>query len=315
MNAGRATERRIRPVTHQPASGRATLAGVGAIVLWAALALLTTLTGELPPFQVLATGFGVAGIAGIAFTAAHGAAGWRAWRAPPPALALSVAGLFGYHALYFYSLKHAPALEANLINYLWPLLIVLFSGLLPGMRLHGAQVLGALLGLASALLLVTRGHGVGIDPAALPGYLAALAAAVTWAGYSVLNRRHAQVSSAAMVPACLVVAALGAGAHLLFETTRAPSPVQWGALLAMGIGPVGAAFLLWDRGTKRGDIALLGSLSYLAPLLSTLLLVAAGQARTHWTQALAIALLMGGAWISVQAGTRAARALRAEPAA
>jgi drug/metabolite transporter (DMT)-like permease len=69
----------------------------------------------------------------------------------------------------------------------------------------------------------------------------------------------------------------------------------------MGIGPVGAAFWLWDHGTKRGDIALLGSLSYLAPLLSTLLLVVSGRAQAHWIQGVAILLLLAGAWLSVHA--------------
>jgi drug/metabolite transporter (DMT)-like permease len=294
----------VNVVAAAAAQRPATLAGVCAIVLWASLALLTTFTDGLPPFQVLATGFGIAGVGGAVWTALQGAAGRRAWRVPPSALALSVAGLFGYHALYFFALKHAPALEANLINYLWPLLIVLFAGLLPGVRLRAGSLVGALLGLAAAVLLVTRGRGVQADASALPGYLAAFGAAVVWGAYSVLNRRHADVSSASIVPACLGVAVLGAIAHIAFERSVVPDPGQWLALLAMGLGPVGAAFFLWDHGTKRGDLALLGSLSYLAPLLSTLLLVLAGRAQPHWVQAIAVALLMLGAWISLR-GSRA----------
>ena len=288
----------------------ATLAGLCAILLWASLALLTTFTDGLPAFQVLATSFGAAGLAGTAWTLLQGEVGRQAWRVPRPALALAVAGLFGYHALYFFSLKHAPALEANLINYLWPLLIVLFAGLLPGVRLRAGSLVGALLGLASAVLLVTRGRGVDVDAAALPGYLAAFAAAVVWGAYSVLNRRHADVSSISIVPACLCVALLGAAMHFAFERSVVPSAGQWLALVVMGLGPTGAAFLLWDRGTKRGDIALLGSLSYLAPLLSTLLLVLAGRAQPHWVQAVAVVLLMLGAWLSVH-GAQAANPARA----
>ncbi len=283
----------------------ATIAGVFAIVLWASLALLTTYTEGLPPFQVLAIGFAIAGMLGTLRAALRGRVGWRALRAPPSALALSIAGLFGYHALYFFSLKRAPALEANLINYLWPLLIVLFYGLLPGSRLRAAHVVGALLGFAAAVLLVLR-NGIAVDARALPGYLAAFAAAVIWAAYSVLNRRHADVPSDAIVPACLGVALLGVFAHLLFEQTVAPTSGQWIALAAMGLGPVGAAFFLWDTGTKRGDLALLGSLSYLAPLLSTLLLVVSGRAQAHWLQAVAVALLMFGAWISLRPERKAA---------
>ena len=279
----------------------ATWAGVAAIVLWSSLALLTVATGPLPPFQVLAIGFGIAGLCGTALTAARGRVGWREWRVPPAALALTVAGLFGYHALYFFSLKRAPAVEANLINYLWPLLIVLFSALLPGVRLRAGNVVGALLGFAAAALLIAGGASATAGQGALPGYAAALLAAVTWAGYSVLNRRFADMPGSAVVPACLVVALLGALAHLAFEHTVLPSVPQWIALAVMGLGPVGIAFRLWDRGTRHGDLALLGSLSYLAPLLSTALLIAAGRTQTRWTQAVAVVLLTVGAWLSMRA--------------
>lgn len=284
----------------QATDRRATGCGLLAILLWASLALLTTLTAGLPPFQVLATGFGVAGLLGLAHAATRGRAGWRALRQPPAALALTTTALFGYHALYFIALKRAPALEANLLNYLWPLLIVLFAGFLPGVRVRGGQWLGTLLGLAAAVVLVTRGSSIDIRADYLPGYAAALGAAVIWAAYSVGNRRHPDVPSAAIALPCVLVALLGAAAHAGFETTVQPEPGQWLALLGMGIGPVGTAFLLWDIGTKRGDIALLGSFSYLAPLLSTLLLVIAGQAQPHFSQAMAIALLLLGAWLSVR---------------
>ena len=277
----------------------ATLSGLLAIILWSSLALLTTATDGLPPFQVLALGFGFAALFGFIRTTLRGRAGWQQLRQPWSALVLTTAALFGYHALYFIALKHAPSVEANLLNYLWPLLIVLFAGLLPGVRVRGVQLAGTLLGLIGATVLVSRGGAIDIQAQYLPGYLAALSAAVVWAAYSVLNRRHAQVPSEAIIVACALVAALGLLAHLGFEQTVAPSLQQWLVLAAMGIGPVGAAFLLWDYGTKHGDIAVLGGLSYLAPLLSTLLLVLTGRAHPHWSQAVAIALLMLGAWLSL----------------
>ena len=279
-------------------TGRATLSGLLAILLWSSLALLTTATAGLPPFQVLALGFGFAALFGLALVWVRG--NWGELRQPASALVLTTTALFGYHALYFIALKRAPAVEANLLNYMWPLLIVLFASFLPGVRVRGMQIAGTLLGLAAAVILVTRGSGIEIQPQYLAGYLAALGAAVIWAAYSVLNRRHAQVSSSAIIVACAGVALLGALVHAAFEQAVSPTPLQWGVLALMGLGPVGIAFLLWDHGTKHGDITLLGSLSYLAPLLSTLLLVVAGQAAPHWSQGVAIGLLTLGAWLSVR---------------
>lgn len=281
---------------------RATAAGFAAVLLWSSLAVLTTATDGIPPFQLLALGFGVAGLAGVALLLRPGGPGLAALRQPPAAGLLCIGALFGYHALFFLALKRAPVVEANLLNYLWPLLIVVFAALVGGTRVRAGQWLGTLLGLAAAALLVLRGGRPDLAPAHLAGYLAALGAAVIWALYSVLNRRFEAVPSSAMAGACLAVGVLGAAAHAAFETTVAPTATQWLAIVALGLGPTGIAFWLWDIGTKRGDIAVLGTLSYAAPLLSTGLLLAFGRAQPHPTQVVAVALLLLGAWLSVRGG-------------
>lgn len=290
----------------------ATAAGFVAIVLWASLALLTTATGGIPPFQLLALGFGVAAVAGLAWTLRPGGAGLAALRQPPAAAALTAGALFGYHALYFIALKRAPVVEASLLNYLWPLLIVVFAALIGGTRVAPGQWLGTTLGLAAAVLVVTRGGRPDLQPAHVAGYVAALAAAVVWALFSVLNRRFAAVPSSAIYVACAATALLGAIVHATFEAWVAPTAGQWAVIAALGLGPTGIAFWLWDIGTKRGDIAVLGTLSYAAPLLSTALLLLAGRAVPHWAQAVAVALLLAGAWLSVRAAPRSAEHAPAE---
>jgi drug/metabolite transporter (DMT)-like permease len=274
-------------------------------VLWSALAALTTATRGIPPFELLALTFGLGGALGCAWLLWPRGPGWRALRQPAPAAALAIGALFAYHALYFVALRSAPPVEANLVNYLWPLLIVVFAALLPGVRVRGRQWLGTLLGLAGAALVVSGGRGVALRPEHVPGYLAALGAALTWSAYSVLNRRYAAVPSDTIAGSCLAVGVLAALAHALFESWVAPSAAQWLVIATVAVGPVGAAFWFWDRGTKHGDIALLGTLSYAAPLLSTALLLLAGRAEPRWTQAAALSLLLTGAWLSVRSAARA----------
>lgn len=281
-----------------PATGHATLAGFAAICLWSLLAVLTLGSADLPPFLLLALGFAVGGILGLALLLRPGGPGLAGLRQPLPAFALTSASLFGYHALYFIALKSAPVVQANLLNYLWPLLIVVFAAALLRQPVSGRQWLGVLLGLAGAMVIVSGGGRIEIDPAHLPGYLAALGAALTWGAYSVLNRRFAHVPSAVIAGPCLVVAVLGWLCHLLFEDAVTIDPSQLWMVLAMGLGPVGIAFWLWDIGTKRGNLAVLGSLAYAAPLLSTLWLLLAGAAAPHWSQAVACALIVGGGLLS-----------------
>lgn len=277
---------------------RATVIGFSAILMWSLLALLTVASGKVPPFQLLAMTFAIGGAIGAAWVARAGA--WVALRQRPAVWALGVCGLFGYHALYFLALRLAPPAEAGLLNYFWPLLIVLFSGLLPGEHLRLHSIVGALSGLAGTVLLFM---GKGLAPALdyVAGYSAAFCAAFVWAGYSVLSRRFAGVPTAAVAGFCLTTAGLAALCHLVFETTVWPSNSgQWLAVLALGVGPVGIAFYAWDVGVKRGDIRLLGVASYAAPVLSTMFLVLAGYAAPSATLGLAALLIAGGGLLAAK---------------
>lgn len=277
---------------------RATAIGGLAILLWSSLALLTTLSGDIPPFQLVAMSFALAFLVGTTAAMARGRGVVAPLRQPWPVWLLGVGGLFGYHFFYFLAFRLAPdaAVEVNLLNYLWPLLIVLFSALLPGHRLTAGHVLGGLFGLAGTALLVTgKGRGLSIEAAYLPGYLSAAACAVVWAAYSVLSRRFGHVPTEAVGGFCLATAVLAALCHVAFEATVVPGAMEWLAVLLLGTGPVGAAFFVWDHGVKRGDIRALGALSYATPLLSTFLLILFGRAEAGWAVWTACALIVGGA--------------------
>jgi drug/metabolite transporter (DMT)-like permease len=271
----------------------ATLIGFTAVLLWSLLAVLTSATGEIPPFQLAAMTFAIGG--GVGFLAVAGTPGaLRTLKQPLPVWALGVGGLFGYHALYFAALRLAPPAEAGLLNYFWPLLIVLFSALLPGERLRSHHLIGALLGLVGTVLLFAR-QGQAVAGAFLPGYIAAFLAAIVWASYSVLSRRFGQVPTQAVAGFCVATGVLACVCHLIFERTVWPASLgQWLAVLALGVGPVGAAFFTWDIGVKRGDIRVLGAASYAAPVLSTMFLVLAGFAEPTMRLGIAAALIAGG---------------------
>jgi drug/metabolite transporter (DMT)-like permease len=282
---------------------KGTLIGSLAVLLWGALAALTVSLKVIPPFQLLAMGFGIAFASGSLWLLLTGGPRRLALFRQPSAFWLqAIAGLFGYHALYFFALRLAPAAEANLINYLWPLLIVLLSAFVPGgSRLRAAQLTGALMGLASTIFLIGGGGSLGAASGSLWGYAAALSCALVWSSYSVLNRRFAAIPSEAMIGVCGAVALLGLGAHLLFEpASMTPAGRDWLALAALGVGPLGLAFLAWDYGTKHGDLPVLGTIAYGAPVLSTMLLVLLGLAEPTTRLAIACALVVGGALIATR---------------
>ncbi|MEG3641607.1 aromatic amino acid exporter YddG [Magnetococcus sp. PR-3] len=281
----------------------ATRLGFGAILLWSTLGLLTAIAGPLPPFQMVALTFSVSAVMGLIGIISPGPWGRSMHKYPLKLWGLGLWGLFGYHFFYFLALGHAPAVEANLINYLWPLLIVLFSGLLPNEHLSRWSIIGVVLGFIGAASVVVTAEGSLSNEAAGFGYFMAVMAALAWSSYSVLSRHFAHIGSDAVAGFCLLTAISAWACHISMETWVAPSLTQYAALTSLGLGPVGLAFFLWDRGMKRGDIQLLGTLSYLTPLLSTLLLISFGHGQWRSSLLMAALLIVSGAFLASKKST------------
>ncbi len=264
------------------------LLALAAITLWSTLALLSVPLARVPPLLVMGITLTTGGLLS--------APRWRAWRVPPRTLALGLYGLFAYHLCLFVALRRAPAVEANLINYLWPLLLVLLAPMvLPGTRLAARHVAGGVAGCVGAMLVIAGRGATSGGAGHIDGYLFALAAAFIWATYSLLCKRVAAFSTAAVGLFCLLSGALALACHALFEPRYAPDAGEWLRLGALGLGPLGAAFYLWDAALKRGDPRTIGLLSNLTPLLSTAWLVLGGQGHLTWVTGVAALLIVGGA--------------------
>ena len=271
------------------------LLALGAIVLWASLAMLGVRLAHLPPFWLT----GVALLIGSVVALPLSRFDLSQFRVPAGTLALGVYGLFGFHFLLFIALRHAPPVQANLINYLWPLgMVVLAPVFLPGLKLTWRQLLAALLGFAGAALAILGGKS--IEGGLAWGYLPALASAFVWASYSLWTQRVPPFATAAIGLFALVSGLLSLLCHVLLEPPVQISAQDWPWLVLMGLGPLGAAFFLWDAALKRGDPRQIGLLSFITPLLSTLLLLWHRGETVSGSVAGAAALIIGAAWLGRQ---------------
>ncbi len=278
----------------------ATLIGFIAILLWSLLALFTASSGNVPPFQLAALTFAIGASIGVCRWVLKPSRISKL-KQPIAVWALGVIGLFGYHFAYFTALRNAPAVDASLIAYLWPLFIVLFSALLPGEKLKIHHIVGTLLGLCGAVLIVTKGSFFNFQSEYIYGYSVAFVCALIWSTYSVLSRRFSHISTDVVTGFCLVTAMLSFIAHMFLEQTIWPGDIkQWLAIIGLGLGPVGLAFYTWDLGVKHGDIQVLGAASYIAPLLSTLILIMFGFAKLTTIVVAACLLITLGAIIAAK---------------
>ncbi len=281
-------------------SNKATAIGFCAVLIWAFLALLTTAAGNIPPFELASITFLIGGLTGAAtWPFRRGATsnlnqGWKVWT-------LGTAGLCLYHCTYFFALQSAPPVEASLIAYLWPLLIIVFATFLPNENIKLHHMIGIAFGIIGTVLIVTKGGSVAFASGLKLGHILALACAFIWAAYSVASRHMSNVPTDVVAGFCFITSAVTFILHVIFEPTIIPQTVmQWSAILALGLFPLGAAFYAWDFGMKRGDIMVLGAVSYVAPLLSTLILLASGYAAWHWSIAAACGLITIGALVSAK---------------
>ena len=271
---------------------RASWLALGAIALWATLAPVGVRLSHLPPFLTAGCALLIGSLVALPWSGFQ----WRLAIVPAQTLALGIYGLFGYHFLLFLAFRTAPAVQANLVNYLWPLLIVVLAPLFnPHCRLQLRQVLAALAGFSGAVLVMTNGQSIDAD--FNWGYLAALASAFIWATYSLMTQRVAAFHTAAIGYFGFVSGILALLCHFLLETPVALSMSDTGLLTWMGIGPLGVAFYLWDAALKNGNAQQIGLLSFLTPLGSTLLLLIDRQEALTSLVACAGALIVGGAWL------------------
>lgn len=276
----------------------ANLYALGAIALWALLASLGVSLKHLPPFLLT----GIALLIGSTLALPAVLRDRAQWKIPAATLALGVYGLFGFHFLLFIALRHAPAVEANLVNYLWPLFMVVLAPLfLKGVRLSTVHVAAALLGFAGAAVAILGAAGGSSAGGWSWGYLLALGSAFIWASYSLLTRRVPAFPTAAIGLFGLVSGLLSLLCHWVLEPAAVLSAQDWLLLALMGLGPLGAAFFLWDKALKLGDARQIGILSYLTPLGSTALLMVVSGRALSWSIGLAAAMIIGAAVL----GTRA----------
>jgi drug/metabolite transporter (DMT)-like permease len=275
----------------------ANLLALGAITMWASLAALGVALAHVPPLLLT----GLALLVGSLIALPLSRFDFRQWRVPPSTLAIGVFGLFGYHFLLFMALQNAPPVQANLVNYLWPLGIVVMAPLyLPGVSLTARHVFAALLGFAGAALAILGGStsGPGTGGWWAWGYLPALASAFIWASYSLLTKRVKAFPTAAIGTFALISGLLALLSHAWLEPAVALSAKDWALIVLLGLGPLGGSFFLWDAALKRGDARQIGVLSFLTPLLSTVVLLLVQGERPTLSVALAAVMIVTAAVIA-----------------
>jgi drug/metabolite transporter (DMT)-like permease len=212
------------------------------------------------------------------------------------AAVMGAVGLLLSDTLFVLALRHIPAAEANLILYLWPVMVVLLATVLGLAAPRPHHITGVMLGLAGAALVI----GGNVGGLSWAGVGLAAGGGLAWAIFVVFRLWQGEAAPEALVWGLALSAALALALHLLLEHWVTPPPAALAGTLLVGGVPLALGNLAWDHGVRKGDRVLLATLAYATPLVSALLLISAGLAVPTLG-------LLGGAVLIVAAGIAATR--------
>ena len=268
----------------------------GAVVLWASLAPLGVALSHVPPFLLTGLALLAGGLVALPINGLRA----RTWRVSWPLLALGVYGLFGFHFLLFISLRLAPPVEANLVNYLWPLGIVVMAPLfLSDVRWQWRYAIAAMIGFSGAAIAILSSGTTGPDghEQAWLGYTLALGSAWVWSSYSLLTKRAGHLQTGAIGTFCVVSGVLALVAHWLLEPAMALDLQDLMLITLLGLGPLGGSFYLWHIALHNADARRVGLIAFATPLLSTVALLIQNQEPLRVSIAVATGMVVFAAWL------------------
>lgn len=267
----------------------ATLIGYIGVLFWSFSAIFNASVRRIPTFEIIIFAYGTACVVILARVAWRRE--WHKFKQPLMIWVIGILGIYANDVFYIAAFKQIPAVQADLINYLWPVGVIIFSGFLPREKFNAYHLAAALIALIGVYVLVTGGRGLGgINPRYFVGYSLALSGVVTWCVFVLVSRHYPDIPVEMIGVYCGIGALLSIVPQAVTEKFVMPTAKDLAVLIMMGLTAQGLAYVLWEIGVKRGNFLLLSVLAYGNPILSVLLLVIFGF--TQLTVAVAIASVM-----------------------
>jgi len=275
----------------------ATFVGYGSIILWSLSGILTAAVSGVPTFEVLTIAFGISFLLS--------SLGWSFWgsyknlKRPLYTWILGVIGIFGSEAFYVAAFKYAPAAHVDLINSLWPILVVICSIFIPNEKFVARYLVASIIGFFGVYFIIFGNQPwVSIGLSHSLGYLLALVGACFACLYTLTSHRYCDTTietTTVYAAACTIFSWI---LHFKFEQTIAPTSMEWMTMIVMGLLTQGLAYILWNHGVRYGNYRLLSILSYSSPIISILLLIIFGFADFTLELLVASILMCSAGWLA-----------------
>ena len=277
------------------------LFGFIAIFIWSYLAVVTTMLGNIPPFEILCCSMVIGcTLTCIQLTIQNK---WHLMRAPIEMWVVGSIFLSGLNILYICAFKFAPPVHAEIIYYIWPLFVAIGGAVFFKEKLTVKHIIGIAL-CVIAMLVLHFDHfqsAGGVTLQHMYGYGFAIVGSIVSAAYTLVSKKHSAVPSQIVGLYAGFGSILSLTGHVLFEKTVVPSKFECMLLLLMGVSAHWASYQSWDRAVKNLESWKLCVMAYFTPSLSVTLLIIAGLGVFSWPVAISCILLFAG---SILASTK-----------
>ncbi|MFQ3306937.1 MAG: drug/metabolite transporter (DMT)-like permease [Candidatus Midichloriaceae bacterium] len=256
-----------------------TLIGSLSLLFWAISATFVVTLKHIPTYEMLSFVFFIGLIFCILYNSTFNH--WNKLKNHPPYIWIcGIIGICGNEIFFVFSFKNAPAAHADLINYLWPILVILFTPLLPKEKFNVKYIISAVIAFIAVIILIIEQNDITslteIKHEYLIGYLCAFCAALFWTVYTLVSKFYGKLTPEMIVVYCGFGFIISTSLHIYFENFVIPTAFDFLILFLMGVGTHCFAYFFWDLGIKKGDIKLLTILSYASPIISISILILLG---------------------------------------
>ena len=221
-------------------------------------------------------------------------------------IALGFMGKFLYSVLYFYGLSGLAAGDACIINYLWPVMTVVFSCLWLGERFTWRKSMAIFASFSGVVLVASKGSMEGLLSGNLRGIVSCVAAAVFYGAFNVLNKKENRDQFVSMT-VYFFSAALFSGIWFLAEgESIALTGAQTAGIIWLGVFMDAAAFLMWALALQNGDTAKLSNFAYITPFMAVLYSALLLNEPVDRYSVIGLLLIMGGIFVQMGGSERGA---------
>ncbi len=221
----------------------------------------------------------------------------REWRIGDfsASLCLGFLNPFLYYHVLFRAYDLLPAQEALTLNFIWPMVLALFSILLLRQPVSVRAVVAMAVSFSGVVTIATRGNPLGLNLANPQGVALALASTLIWTLYWIYGVKDARDPVTRLLVNFVFGCGLSGGYLWLTGSLETPEPLGLAGAAYIGTFEMGIAYVTWLQALKLSrTTAQVGQLIYLTPFLSLLVISLFVGEPIYPSTVAGLALIIGG---------------------